>query len=121
MTHVIDSELITDAQRVAQWSQKLLTNADLTTEQHDDILAMSEAAHNFIAYAETEWIVIDGDAPQQDKQRVRHQLRNYLNIVVGFSKLLVKELPDNLLLHMATIRKIHTAGQKLMQRVEGIE
>lgn len=121
MSHVIDHDLITDAQHVAQWSQTLLTTADLTPEQKDDLIAVSEAAKNFITFAKTEWTVIEGDAPQTDKQRVRHQLRNHLNIVVGFSKLLVKQLPDNLLLHMTTVRKIQKTGQKLMQRVEAIQ
>jgi hypothetical protein len=45
---------------------------------------------------------------------------NHLNIIVGFTGLIVRELPDNLLLHMGTIRKIHAAGENLIRRVNAL-
>lgn len=114
-------KLIEMAEAVCRWSLKLLEKAPLTADQREDMLAINDASREFMKYATSELAVISDEGNIDAKKRVRHQLRNYLNIIVGFSRLMVKELPDNLLLDMITIRKIHDTGETLLQQVDTIQ
>jgi|GEM_PF-3975659 len=116
-----DAKLIELAEAVSAWSDKLLAKAPLTDDQRQDIVAINDASREFLTYATREMSAITDEADLSTKQRVRHQLRNYLNIIVGFSRLMVKELPDNLLMDMITIRKIHDTGEMLMAQVDTIQ
>ena len=116
-----DAKLIELAEAVSSWSDKLLAKAPLTDDQREDIVAINNASREFTKYATQEMPAITGESDLSTKQHIRHQLRNYLNVIVGFSRLIVKDLPDNLLMDMITIRKIHETGEMLMAQVDTIQ
>jgi hypothetical protein len=115
-----DTDLVASAQSIVEICETLLRKAPLTSLQRDDILAINHAATQFLSYAQAhvEPILTSEDA--EELQDIRHRLRNHLNIIVGFSKLLVRDLPDNLLLHMLLVRRIHETGEMLIVRVDDI-
>jgi hypothetical protein len=116
----METILISDAQSVVDWSAKILKDTQLTELQRDDLQAIQTAAERFIEYANSEIEVIRDGASPEKLHRIRHDLRNHLNIINGFSRLFVKQLPDNLLLHMMNIRNIHTTSQKMIEQVDNI-
>ncbi|MEM9953982.1 MAG: hypothetical protein AAF846_20400 [Chloroflexota bacterium] len=113
--------LVEDAQQIIQWCQTLLDTSRLTETQRQDMTAIRHSAMEFLQYATNEVQMMTDDTPLSKKQEVRHQLRNYLNIVVGFSRLMVRDLPDNLLMDMATVRQIHDTGEHLRTQVDQIQ
>ena len=115
-----DTELLASAQSIVQICDTLLLKAPLTNLQRTDIEAINQAAKQFLSYAQANVQPILTSDDAAELQDIRHRLRNHLNIIVGFSKLLVKELPDNLLLHMLLVRKIHETGEMLIVRVDDI-
>jgi signal transduction histidine kinase len=119
MTRTInpDTDLMASAQYI---SETLLKKAPLTNIQRSDIDAINAAARQFIAYAQANLQSIMSSEDTAELQSIRHRLRNHLNIIVGFSRLLVRELPDNLLLHMLLLRQIHETGEMLIVRVDDI-
>ncbi len=117
----LDNTLIALAESVCRWSVSLLDKAPLTEDQREDIVAIHLASQEFVAYASAQIPIITTDVDNDTKKRIRHQLRNYLNVIVGFSRMMVKELPDNLLMDMVTVRKIHDTGEMLMVRVDAIQ
>lgn len=114
------TDLVASAQFISEICETLLNKAPLTNLQRDDIEAINNAAKQFLSYAQAhvEPILTSEDA--EELQSIRHRLRNHLNIIVGFSRLLVRELPDNLLLHMLLVRQIHETGEMLIVRVNDI-
>lgn len=122
MTRTInpDTDLVASAQSISEICETLLKKAPLTSLQHDDIDAINAAAKQFLAYAQANCEPILSSEDAAELQFIRHRLRNHLNIIVGFSRLLVRELPDNLLLHMLLVRKIHETGEMLIVRVDDI-
>lgn len=117
----INTKLIELAESIYEWSQSLLDKAALTDDQREDVVAIHTASHEFINFASSQMQKFTLDVDAGTKKQVRHKLRNYLNVIVGFSRLIVKELPDNLLLHMVIVRKIHNAGELLMLEVDAIQ
>jgi hypothetical protein len=115
-----DTDLVASAQSIVQICDTLILKAPLTAIQRNDIEAINQAAKQFLSYIQdhVQPIITSDDAAEL--QDIRHRLRNHLNIIVGFSKLLVRELPDNLLLHMLLVRKIHETGEMLIVRVDDI-
>jgi hypothetical protein len=115
-----DTDLVASAQSIVQICDTLILKAPLTSLQAKDIEAINQAAKQFLSYTQdhVQPIITSDDAAEL--QDIRHRLRNHLNIIVGFSKLLVRELPDNLLLHMLLVRKIHETGEMLIVRVDDI-
>jgi len=113
-------EWLNDADKLVQWSNQILRNAPLTDIQKEDMQAIYDAAYRFQTFAHSELQIIYTSNAAPELQRVRHQLRNYLNVIIGFSRLLTRELADNLLMDMITIRKIHHTGEALMAQIEAI-
>jgi hypothetical protein len=107
---------------VEKWSAKVLKEAPLTPLQRTDIEVVLQATQQFQTYLRAESQIVDdfANADPAELQRVRHQLLNHLNIIVGFTRIIVRDLPDNLLMHMATIRKINAGGQSLIERVKAL-
>jgi hypothetical protein len=107
---------------VEKWSAKVLKEAPLTQLQRTDIEVVLQATQQFQTYLRAESQIVDdfANADPAELQRVRHQLLNHLNIIVGFTRIIVRDLPDNLLMHMATIRKINEGGQSLIERVKAL-
>lgn len=112
--------LLSAADDLIGWSGQLLQKAPLNATQRSDLRAINQAAKEFSSSVQTRLPQISPDAHPDELQRVRHDLLNNLNIVVGFSQILVREMPDNLLLHMLTIRQIFTRGKDLMEQVRTI-
>ena len=117
----LDNTLIALAESVCRWSVVLLDKAPLTEDQREDIVAIHIASQGFVEYASAQISLITTEVDKDTKKRIRHQLRNYLNVIIGFSRLIVKELPDNLLMDMVTVRKIHDTGEMLMVQVDAIQ
>lgn len=117
----VDTKIIELAEAIGDWSKKLLDKAPLTDDQREDIDAINQASLDFINYASSQIKTMPLDVDSETKQKVRHQLRNHLNIIIGFSRLIVKDLPDNLLMDMVTVRKIHDTGEMLMVQVDSIQ
>jgi hypothetical protein len=122
MTRTInpDTDLMASAQSISEICETLLKKAPLTSLQREDIEAINGAARQFISYASAHIEPILSSEDAAELQNIRHRLRNHLNIIVGFSRLLVRELPDNLLLHMLLVRQIHETGEMLIVRVDDI-
>jgi hypothetical protein len=114
-----NTELVGDVQSVIDWAKKILEDDSLTQTQHDDLYAIYTSANRFMEYTYSNAAIINSANPKE-KQRIRHDLRNHLNIMKGFSRLFVKQLPDNLLIHMKSIRKIYATSQKLIEQVDEI-
>lgn len=112
------SDMLTAAQALMRWSKRLLDRAPLTDVQRDDMQLIYNAALKFYQLARTEMVVIHKRNDAEHLQKVRHQLRNHVNIVVGFAGILVKEMPDNLMLNMIDIRRINDTGNDLLIFVE---
>lgn len=115
-----ENKLISGAQSVIDWTSKVLKDDTLTVTQREDLEAIKASATRFLEYANTKIEIICNGSNQEEKQRIRHDLKNHLNIINGFSRIFVKELPDNLLLHMRHIRNINTTSQELIDEVDGI-
>lgn len=122
MTRTINptTELVASAQHISEICETLLKKAPLTNLQREDIQAINNAARQFFDYAQAHVEPILSSEDAEELQSIRHRLRNHLNIIVGFSRLLVRELPDNLLLHMLLVRQIHETGEMLIVRVDDI-
>ena len=112
------SDMLTASQALMRWSKRLIDTAPLTQQQQDDMQLIYDAAHKFYTLARAEMVIIHRKEDPMKLQKVRHQLRNHVNIVVGFAAILIKEMPDNLLLHMAQIRRINETGNDLLTFVE---
>jgi hypothetical protein len=121
-TMEFSGELLKIAGNLEKWTTKILKEAKLSAQQRMDLEAVSDAIQRFQTYASDECFIIDNsaEADPQDLQRVRHQLLNHLNIIAGFTRIIVRELPDNLLLQMVTIRKINETGQTLIDKVKAL-
>jgi signal transduction histidine kinase len=113
--HNID--VINAAGNIVQWSDDLLQSAPLTADQRDDLQHVQRAAHLFYRQASSQYQTVLASDDTDAIRTLRHQLRNHLNIVVGFTRIILREMPDNLLLHLLTIRKIHQTGRTLLERV----
>ena len=115
-------ELLSAANNLEKWTAKVLKEARLSAQQRTDLEAVRDATQRLQTYASTECQIIDNyaDADPEDVQRVRHQLLNHLNIVVGFTRILMRELPDNLLMQMVTIRNINETGQSLIDKIKAM-
>lgn len=116
-----ETEIIQTAESINEASQKILKKAHLTEIQKEDFSAIHNAIRKFITEAQDAKAIIISQDDLETKKHVRHQLRNHLNIVVGFSSLIIKELPDNLLLHMISIRHIYQTGEMLIERIDNIQ
>jgi hypothetical protein len=105
--------------KLEKWTAKILKNAYLTSEQQVDLEAIHRATQKFQSFVRENAETIDyyENADPKVLQHVRHELLNHLNIIAGFTRLLVKTLPDNLLLEMATIRQISDIGQNLIDTI----
>ena len=114
--------LLKTAADLEKWSAKVLKDAPLSKQQRMDIEIVLQAVQQFQTFLHAELPIVDNfpDADSAELQRVRHQLLNHLNIIVGFTRIIVRDLPDNLLMHMATIRKINETGQGLIERVNAM-
>jgi hypothetical protein len=115
-------ELLATANNLEKWTRKILKTASLSAQQREDLEAVRDAIQRFQTYSNEECQTIDNfaDSDPEDLQRVRHQLLNHLNIIVGFTRIIVRELPDNLLLEMVTIRKINETGQTLIDKIKAM-
>ncbi len=112
-----NTDIVNAAGNIVQWSDDLLQNAPLTDDQRDDLQHVERAARLFQQQTSDRYhTVLDSDDTDAIRM-LRHQLRNHLNIVVGFTQVMLREMPDNLLLHLLTIRKIHQTGRALLKRV----
>jgi hypothetical protein len=113
------SALCNTAADLEKTTARILKRARLTKQQRIDLEAVQQAIQLFQSFAGAEHDIIDNfaDADPAELQRVRHQLLNHLNIIAGFTRILVRELPDNLLLEMSTIRQINETGQVLIDKI----
>lgn len=112
--------LIDKADVILSLCQTLLDDAPLNADQRIDIEAILISSKAFKVDIEGKEDTLSNDDALA-KKRVRHQLRNHINIIVGFSHLMLKELPDNLLLDMASIRQIYDLGGALQTQVDLIQ
>jgi nitrogen-specific signal transduction histidine kinase len=115
------ADVLNAAQLIETQTTSLLDQAPLTVQQREDLSFVREAVQQFQRITRSESEIIHDAPSAEEAQRVRHDLRNQLNIIAGFTRLLVKQLPDNLLLHMMAIRQIHETAQTLLERVDRIE
>ena len=122
MTVDSSETLLQTAADLEKWSAKILKDAPLSKQQHTDIEVVLQATQQFQTFLRAELQIVDNfaDADRAELQRVRHQLLNHLNIIVGFTRIIVRDLPDNLLMHMALIRKINETGHGLIERVNAL-
>ena len=111
------TDVINAAGNIVQWSEDLLESAPLTADQRDDLQHVERAARLFYRQASEHYYSVLDSGDEAAIQTLRHDLRNHLNIVVGFTQVMLREMPDNLLLHLLTIRKIHQTGKALLKRV----
>ena len=116
-----DTKIIQTAEIISNTNKKILKSSHLSALQREDFSAISRAIYKFIDEAQKSKHIIIAPDEIEAKRDVRHNLRNHLNIVVGFSSLIIKELPDNLLFNMASIHQICALGKTLIERVDSIQ
>ncbi len=117
---MVDDGILAPASDLVRWCQRVLREAQLTTLQRSDFETILDAAHKFQQAAKIGLEQIAAGCSSEDTRLIRHQLRNHLNIISGFTRLIVRDLPDNLLLHMAMIRQILATSETLLHRVNAI-
>lgn len=109
------------AERLLQMSSTLLERAPLNARQHEDMQAIREAAQSFLMILLENRAVLNSESTTaQELQTIRHDLRNVLNVIVGYTRILIRELPDNLLLYMASVREMYDMGQRLLEQTQQI-
>jgi len=120
MTHIrhVSENLCAKAQDISQGAALVLRQAPLTEAQREDLEAIYNAAQDFHHTLTLALPSISQGADPEVLSQTRHQLRNCLNVVVGLTRILIRDLPDNLLLQMATVRTMHQNGQELMTEVD---
>lgn len=114
----IAQSLCEKAQAITQSANEVLHQAPLTPPQREDLEAVRKASQDF---HRTVLLALPGLSQEHDEEllsQTRHQLRNSLNVVVGLTRILIRDLPDNLLLQMGTVRTMHKNGQELMTEVD---
>ncbi|MCA9914507.1 MAG: hypothetical protein KC496_14235 [Anaerolineae bacterium] len=113
----LSENLCDKAKTITEGASLVLNQAPLTDAQREDMEAVRKASQEFhrtlLALPP-----LDQTRDPELLSHTRHQLRNYLNIVVGMTRIMIRELPDNLLLQMATVRTMHQNGQELMTEVD---
>lgn len=115
-----DDSLHAVVQDMQQKVQTLLARAPLTARQHEDLTMIQQGITQFLAQIDRDNALIFEQADTEAKRQVRHSLRNHINLVIGFSGVLIKELPDNLLRHMVAIRQINQQARELLAFVNAI-
>jgi len=115
-----EMDLLQAADDLVAWSKELLQEAPLTENQRTDLQAVSDAAQNFRTLANQKIETIKHSTDEAELQILRHELRNHLNIIVGFSRIILRDLPDNLLLHLITVRDIQGTGRALLNHVNNM-
>lgn len=116
-----DTVLITDAQAIINLCAQVLARAPLTDEQRQDITEVQQAATRFRELALAEHELLRERRDSAALQRVRHDLRNHVNIILGYTRIIVRDLPDNLLLHMVSVRNIHATAIGLLEHVDALQ
>lgn len=112
--------MLDQAEVIIQCSQQVLSHAPLTDAQRTDFEVIHDAARKLLSETERGLAAIAAGCSSEECRLIRHQLRNHLNIISGFTRLIVRALPDNLLLHMITIRKILQATEVLQTQINAI-
>jgi len=114
----VSQGLCEKAQRISQNAASVLRLASLTPAQREDLEAVQKASEDFYTTLNNALPEFDQGDNTELLSQTRHHLRNCLNVVVGLTRILIRDLPDNLLLQMATVRTMHQNGQELMTEVD---
>lgn len=123
MTHLrqLSDELCDKVQTITENATTVLHQAPLTDAQREDLEAVRKASQDFnITLLQTLPQLDSSNDDPELLSKTRHQLRNSLNVIVGLTRIMIRELPDNLLLQMATVRTMHQNGQELMTEVDNL-
>ncbi len=116
----LSENLCDKAHTITEDAAAVLNQAPLTDAQREDLEAVRKASQDFHRTLLLAAPHLDGSDELELLSTTRHQLRNYLNVVVGLTRIMIRELPDNLLLQMATVRTMHQNGQELMTEVDNL-
>lgn len=114
------AQLITHIESILQLNKKLLSDAPLTPQQRADLNEVHKAAERFCEIINSQAQRSYQHWEPDELQHVRHDLRNHSNVMLGYTRIIVRDLPDNLLLHMQYVRKIHETAALMLGQVEQI-
>ncbi|MGB1285145.1 MAG: histidine kinase dimerization/phospho-acceptor domain-containing protein [Aggregatilineales bacterium] len=104
---------------------KALYNEDnkaLTAAYKLDFRTLNDAATRLLRQIRKDEQLPAIDTDILERKQLRHELRNILNLVVGFSQMILREGDKSPLtmLQYATMQSIHLTGKKLLTLVDDI-
>ncbi|MCU0514909.1 MAG: hypothetical protein MUE40_20325 [Anaerolineae bacterium] len=124
MSTTLDSSaanLTPDAEALVRYCQALFNerNPRLNAAQQTDLVTLYEAAVRFQKKSSNAMFRLSQNADEAILQRMRHDLKNELNIIIGFSRLMLREIRSPLTpLQYATMSTIYQAGMDLVTLVD---
>lgn len=120
-TTIASGDILAAADDLVKFSRQILKEASLTRSQRDDFEAIQDSAAKFQEDIHKALQELENNCSADEWRTHRHQLRNHLNIVSGFAGLLIRDLPDNLLLYMILVRKILATSEMLQSTINAID
>ena len=118
MTSVERSSLENTARELLSYTKALYTeeNPALTAAYELDFRTMSDAARRIVHEVDgNDWYLAD----EREKRNIRHELKNLLNLVVGFSQIILheKEASPLTMMQYSTMQSVYQTGKKLLKLV----
>lgn len=96
-------------------------NHHLSANHHNDMETIRAAAHKFHRMLDDNHHLVMQPGDGAVLQQLRHDLKNTLNLVIGFTSLLLRESRSPLTpLQYATVQSIHNTGKTLLTAVENL-
>lgn len=96
-------------------------NPRLSASHHNDMQTIQAAAHKLHRMLDDNRQLLMQAGESTLLQQLRHDLKNTLNLVIGFTSLLLREARSPLTpLQYATVQSIHNTGKTLLTAVENL-
>lgn len=94
-------------------------NPKLTPQRHSDLETIHGAAVRLQRKASNTTYRLAHSPDEATLQKIRHDLKNELNVIIGFSRIMLRETRSPLTpLQYATMATIHQTGVDLLNQVE---
>jgi hypothetical protein len=114
------TELVLTAEELVNYTTAFFneTSVVLPATHHADLNTIHEAAQRFQTMLDTHAAL---PADEASLKQIRHDLKNILNLVVGYSQLLIREKRSPLTpLQYATVLSVYHTGKTLLVGVDAL-
>lgn len=115
------AELVSASETLVQYCNALFNerNPKMTPERQMDMETIHGAGVRFQKKAGHITYRLTAAADSALLQKIRHDLKNELNVIIGFTRLMLREIRTPLTpLQYATVGTIHQTGVDLLELVE---